>query len=90
MCDTYRPISLLQTYVKILDKISTNRLKTVILSLIKHYQTGFMPGKLTFLGVRRVYSNIHAQTFLKAFDSVECPYLWAMLEVFGFGPNFVK
>lgn len=58
--ESYRPISLLQTDVKILAKILALDLKKVILSLINPDQTGFMPTKNTAFNTRRLFMNFQA------------------------------
>ena len=100
--DNWRPISLCNSDYKILSKVLSKRLDTVIHKLVGKQQTGFMKG--------RSVSNIHrtvddildvqrqkkltgillAIDFRKAFDSLNMNCLLKCLERFGFGPNFIK
>ncbi|KAM9320225.1 LOW QUALITY PROTEIN: X-linked retinitis pigmentosa GTPase regulator [Gastrophryne carolinensis] len=101
-CASYRPISLLNQDAKILAKVLANRLNTVILSLIGADQSGFMPGRTTGINLRRLFSNLQIRhdnagsrvvislDNEKAFDSVEWPYLWAVLAKFGLPPTYIK
>lgn len=104
LCESYRPILLLNVDAKIITKILANQFNSVILSLVHGDQTGFMPGfmpgKGTDINLRRLYTNIsHAVArgspgvvaslgAKKAFDSVEWEYLWYVLEKFNIGPKF--
>lgn len=64
-------------------------------------QSGFIPGHSTSHNIRTFFSALHqiepkvptAAIFLdatKAFDSLECPFLFTLLPRLGFSPNFIK
>lgn len=59
---SYRPISLLQTDVKILAKVLALRLNKVISTIIHTDQSGFMPQKSTAINLRRLFLNIQSQS----------------------------
>jgi len=58
-CNSYRPISLLNSDVKILAKILALRLDTVIENLISKDQTGFVRGQHSFSNIRRLLGVIN-------------------------------
>ncbi|MES9882662.1 MAG: reverse transcriptase domain-containing protein [Sedimenticola sp.] len=98
----YRPISLLNYDYKIISKSITQRLSTVLGSIIHEDQTCSVKG-------RTILDNVHLMRniidyvdqkdmeciFLnldqeKAFDRVSYAFLYKCLETFGFRPNFIK
>lgn len=98
-CASYRPISLLNTDVKILAKLLACRLENALPSVVSPDQTGFVKNRHSFFNIRRLFNIVYtpnhgiAECLLsmdaeKAFDRVEWEYLFFTLEKFGFGPLF--
>ena len=99
-CASYRPISLINTELKIYAKLLATRLMTVLPTLIHSDQCGFMPARGTRHCIRRLHSAMaQIETlpgsralvlldFEKAFDTVDWNYLDFLLERLGFGPFF--
>ena len=100
-CDSYRPISLINVDAKILAKALANRLNKVIARLVGSDQGGFIPGRSTRMNIRRLFHNLSythdcpstravvSLDTCKAFDSVEWPYLFRVLQLYGFGPRLI-
>ena len=95
----YRPITLLNSVLKILTKALNNRLKTVMDELITPTQTG-MSGRYIGETIRTMADILtHSRSTNsplalllldqeKAFDKVSHQFLGAALVKFGFGPGF--
>lgn len=100
--DSYRPISLLTTDVKLLARVLVTLLALVIQKLIHRDQSGFIPSRSTALNIRRLFLNMQipvdkpsnravlSLNAAKAFDSIKWPYLWEVLERFDLGETFIK
>jgi hypothetical protein len=101
-CGSYCPISLLCCDYKILTKVLSCRLKTVMLNIINSDQTRFFSGRQYFYHTRRIFKVLHSAHSTrqpevvisldaeKAFDRVEWEHLFTVLERFGFGPSFLS
>ena len=98
----WRPISLLNIDVKLLNKTLARALKNVLPSIINSDQTAYVSGR--FIGESaRVISDILESTqklniggyiltmdIEKAFDSMDHSFLIEVLKTYGFGENFIK
>ena len=97
--DDYRPITLLNTELKILAQVPANRLQLVVSDLVGHEQNYAVKG-------RSIQDNLHLIRWIlegieddpeaalisldqsKAFDRVDHRFLVAVLETTGFKPEF--
>lgn len=99
-CDSYWPMSLNNVDVKILANVLDNRFNRVDPSLVQSDQGGFMPCH-SRMNIRRLFQNLqyphdHSTTHVivsldtcKAFDSVEWPYLFKILQLYEFGSRMI-
>lgn len=97
-----RPLSLINTDLKIITKALAIRLETVISTLIHPDQTGFIKKRHGSDNVRRLFNiiNLSQQTQIKtiivsldaekAFDQVNWTFLLNTLDKFGFGESFIQ
>ena len=98
----WRPISLLNTDVKILSKVLCNRLKKVIGSIVQKDQTCGIPGRsitdnlhlirnvVDYVNQKNLRLVLLSLDFKKAFDNVSHEFLFKVLKSFGFGSTFIK
>ena len=98
----YRPISLTNVDYRILAFVLAQRLQNVIGTIVSCNQTGYIKGRFIGTNVRAILdiceyiedtnsSGILLQLdFEKAFDSVEWPFLIAVLRKYNFGENFIN
>ncbi len=99
-CANYRPLSLINTDIKIISKALTIRIEKVIPHIIHPDQTGFIKGRHSSDNKRRLFNLItisgssNLKTIItsldaeKAFDRVNHTFLFSTLQKFGFGESF--
>jgi hypothetical protein len=98
----WRPISLLNIDYKIMTKVLSQRLRSVMPYIINEDQTGAVPGRSISYSIALTrdiikYCNetdtpaaILSIDQTKAFDMVSWSFLFKALEKFGFGPEFIS
>ena len=98
--DLFRPISLCNSFYKIISKVLTLRIMTLLPHIISRQQNGFVPGRQIVDSIITVHENIHSLSvsknvgFLlkldlsKAYDRVDWNFLLRVLEDFGFSKRF--
>ena len=100
--DNYRPISLLNSVSKVMERLVFNHIYPVVSPQINSAQHGFMKHRSTTTQLIDTYSDISknldsgSQTdiifldFAKAFDSVPHDLIVHKLKTFGFGSNLLQ
>ena len=98
---SWRPISLLNSDLKVYSKIIALRLQSVISHIIHKTQVGFIKGRFIGENIVRLLNIIDycennkksailiSFDFEKAFDKVSWKSMYTALELFNFGPYFV-
>ena len=95
-CGSYRPLSLLNYDNKILAKVLSMRLSLLLDQIVSPEQSGFVPQRSTSLNLHTVFTTLHRVDptipavirCWKAFDSLEWPFLHALLKRRGFPNQF--
>lgn len=99
---SYRPLALLNTDYKIYASILAKRLAPLVKLLIHPDQNGFVPTRSTSLNIRRLFrvqqyaldrwprSGCLVLDLEKVFDSLEWPYLAAILRKFDLGGQYLS
>ncbi|XP_039123641.1 uncharacterized protein LOC120260266 [Dioscorea cayenensis subsp. rotundata] len=97
----YRPISLINSTLKILSKLLATRLSKALIGLVDPEQSAFLKGRcildniataeelLFSIHKRRVSGHILKVDFSKAFDTVDWDFLFDLLTIRGFGDRWV-
>lgn len=101
-CQSYRPISLLNTDLQVLTAILARCINKIIKEIVHPDQTGFIKGRFYGDNIRRLLSlmthpkvkeeesMLPSMDAMKAFNRVSCQYLIQTLKRFQFDPNFIK
>ena len=97
-----RPITLLNTDYKIIEKLVANRIVPWLNDIIHEDQRGFVPGRRAAVNIRKIFDIVHEvdnsgspcvilqADLVKAFDRVEHQAIRGTLEFFGFAEYIIK
>ena len=97
----WRPISLMNVDIKIASKTIALRLKKIIPKLIYWNQTAYVNNRyiggvhclisdmLEYTAENGIKAILFSADFEKAFYSMEHTFIFASLQTFGFGPDFI-
>ena len=95
-----RPITLLNTDYKIIEKMIAQRMVPEMEYLIHHDQKGFLPGRKIVCNIRKAFEVLKAAgnsnsvyitcDFQKAFDTISTEAIWRTMELYGFSAYLIK
>ncbi|GKV29515.1 hypothetical protein SLEP1_g38441 [Rubroshorea leprosula] len=101
----FRPISLCNVLYKIISKVLTNRLKSILPHIISNNQSAFVPGRLIYDNIMVAFEAIHhlknkrigrrghmavKLDLSKAFDRVEWNFLEDTMRAMGFPERWIN
>ena len=101
-CSSWRPVSLLNSDIKLLAKALASRLDPCLPNIISGDKTGFIRGRQLSSNIRRLLNIVMSKSNSqeaemvismdaeKAFDRVEWGYLFSVLNKFGFGQRYIS
>ena len=102
LLENWRPIFLVNVDTKIMTKAIAARIKNVLPDIIHCDQTGYVKDRFIGETIRSIFDIMEFTAeenipgllvfidFKKAFDSVEWSNLYQCLEIFNFGPDFIR
>ena len=96
-----RPITLLNTDYKIIEKAIANRMVPALVEIIHDDQRGFLPDRKIAINIRKILNIVLADTppadgmilscdYMKCFDRVETNSITESMSMFGFSPYLIK
>ena len=94
----WRPLTLLETFYKLISATIANRMKQLLNKIIGQHQKAYIPGRYIAKFTRNTFdakvNNVPDMmliiNFEKAFDYIDFRFIATTLEMFGFGEYFVN
>uniref|UniRef100_A0A2N9G6K5 Reverse transcriptase domain-containing protein n=1 Tax=Fagus sylvatica TaxID=28930 RepID=A0A2N9G6K5_FAGSY len=101
----FRPISLCNVIYKLISKVLTNRLKSMLPHIVSESQSAFVPGRLITDNILVAFETLHHMhhqkkgktgtmalklDMSKAYDRVEWKFLKCVMDRMGFHPKWVS